>query len=148
MAIKVDIFFNGIFWNPKLWRTTKILSLWGLHGLAKDNKVLLIASTCFQNTIFCFKILSFASKYHFCFKILSFALTYPSSFSFIKYNFCNKLMWKLSDPSSIRRWDSNPRPREHEPLDLGSLPRKCNCYKELSIAVWLKKHICLSTAVV
>ena len=51
-----------------------------------------------------------------------------ASFSFIfvlsnkHYNFYNKYMWKNVRPSSIRRWDSNPWPLEHESPTITTRP--------------------------
>ena len=44
------------------------------------------------------------------------------SFSNKQYNFYNKSMWKMSCPSSIRRWDSNQRPLERESHPITTRP--------------------------
>ena len=39
-----------------------------------------------------------------------------------QYNFYNKSMWKNVNPSSIWRWDSNPRPFEHKSSPITTRP--------------------------
>ena len=40
----------------------------------------------------------------------------------LHYNFYNRSMWKMSCPSWIQRWDSNPQPSEREPPPISTRP--------------------------